>query len=168
MRRKPARTECGCEIDSRAGVALMFANRRTVRIEWGDCDAAGIVFYPRYFAFFDAATHYLFEAAGWKKADLRRQFDMIGFPMVDTRAKFLLPSSFGDDIVIETRVAALRNSSFDIEHRVFKPTPEGERLAIEGFETRVWSGPHPDDPKRLKARKIPDEVLRRLSETALG
>lgn len=24
-------------------------NRRTIRIEWGDCDPAGIVFYPRYF-----------------------------------------------------------------------------------------------------------------------
>jgi 4-hydroxybenzoyl-CoA thioesterase len=142
----------------------MFANRRTVRIEWGDCDAAGIVFYPRYFAMFDASTHYLFEAAGWKKADLRAKFDMVGFPMVDTRAKFLAPSSFGDDIVIETRVAALRNSSFDIEHRVCK----GDTLAIEATETRVWTGPHPDDPKRLKARKIPDEVVRRLSEIRHG
>ena len=142
----------------------MFSNRRTVRVEWGDCDAAGIVFYPRYFAMFDAATHYLFEAAGWKKADLRREFGMIGFPMVDTRARFLAPSSYGDDIVIETRVAALRQSSFDIEHRVFK----GETLAIEGFETRVWCGPHPDDPKRLKARKIPEAVARRLSEARHG
>jgi len=142
----------------------MFANRRTVRIEWGDCDAAGIVFYPRYFAFFDASTHYLFEAAGWKKADLRAQFDMIGFPMVDTRAQFLLPSSYGDDIVIETRVAALRNSSFDIAHRVWK----GEDLAIEASETRVWSGVHPDDPKRLKARPIPDAVRRRLCEIGHG
>ena len=142
----------------------MFSNRRTVHIEWGDCDAAGIVFYPRYFAMFDASTHYLFEAAGWKKSDLRAKFDMIGFPMVDTRAKFLIPSSYGDDIVIETRVAAIRNSSFDIEHRVYK----GEQLAIEGFETRVWSGAHPEDPNRLKARKIPDEVVRRLSEPRDG
>ena len=138
----------------------MFASRRTVHIEWGDCDAAGIVFYPRYFAMFDASTHYLFEAAGWRKADLRARFDMIGFPMVDTQAKFLLPSSYGDDIVIETRIAAIRNSSFDIEHRMFK----AQMLAIEGFETRVWSGSHPEDPKRLKARKIPDEIVRAISE----
>ena len=138
----------------------MFTTRRTVRIEWGDCDAAGIVFYPRYFAMFDAATHHLIEAAGWKKAELRRAFGIIGFPMVDTRAKFLLPSSYGDDILIETRVAALRRSSFDIEHRVFK----GETVAIEAFETRVWSGLHPDDPSRMKGYEIPDTVRRRLSE----
>ena len=26
-----------------------FTNTRTVRIEWGDCDPAGIIFYPTYF-----------------------------------------------------------------------------------------------------------------------
>ena len=141
----------------------MLVNRRTVRIEWGDCDPAGIVFYPRYFAMFDASTSYLFEAAGWKKPDLLREFDIVGYPMVDTRAKFILPSSFGDDIVIETRIAAFRNSSFDVEHRAFKPGPRGEELAIEASETRVWTGRHPEDPGRLKSRGIPEIVRRRLS-----
>ena len=141
----------------------MLVNRRNVRIEWGDCDPAGIVFYPRYFAMFDASTSYLFEAAGWKKPDLLREFEIVGYPMVDTRAKFMLPSSFGDDITIETKIAAFRNASFDVEHRVFKPVGGGE-LAIEAFETRVWAGRHPDDPQRLKSRPIPAAVKRRLGE----
>ena len=141
----------------------MLVNRRNVRIEWGDCDPAGIVFYPRYFAMFDASTSYLFEAAGWKKPDLLREFEIVGYPMVDTRAKFILPSSFGQDIVIETKIAAFRNSSFDVEHKVYKSG--GEELAIEAFETRVWAGPHPDDPRRLKSRAIPEVVKRRLSGT---
>jgi 4-hydroxybenzoyl-CoA thioesterase len=140
----------------------MLVNRRTVRIEWGDCDPAGIVFYPRYFAMFDASTTYLFEAAGWKKPDLLREFEIVGYPMVDTRAKFIRSSSFGEDIVIETKIAAFRNSSFDVEHRVFKPGG-GEELAIEAFETRVWVGRHPDIPRRLKSRPIPEVVKRRLS-----
>jgi len=141
----------------------MFVNRRTFRIEWGDCDAAGIVYFPRYFAMFDAATHYLFEAAGWKKADLRREFGIVGYPMVDTRAKFIVASSFGDDIVIESRIAEVRNSSFDVAHQAFKPGEGGETLAIEAFDTRVWCGLHPEDPKRLKSQKIPEIVVRRLT-----
>ena len=142
----------------------MFVNRHAVRIEWADCDPAGIVYYPRYFAMFDTATHHLFEAAGWKKRDLLSEFDIVGYPMVDTRAKFMVPSSFGDDIVIETRIATFRSSSFDVEHRVFKATEDrAEILALEGFETRVWAGPHPTDPARLKSRPIPEEVIRRLS-----
>ena len=31
----------------------MFVNRRDVQIQWGDCDPANIVYYPRYFAMFD-------------------------------------------------------------------------------------------------------------------
>ena len=142
----------------------MLVNRRKVRIEWADCDAAGIVFYPNYFAMFDSSTHHLFEAAGWKKKDLIREFEIVGYPMVDTRAKFMVPSSFGDDVIIETRVSEFRKSSFDVEHRLLKPMPDGtEVLAIEGFETRVWVGPHPDDATKLKSRPIPDEVIRRLS-----
>ena len=39
----------------------MLKNTRTIRIQWGDCDPAGIVFYPRYFEWFDACTILLFE-----------------------------------------------------------------------------------------------------------
>jgi 4-hydroxybenzoyl-CoA thioesterase len=141
----------------------MLVNRYAVRIEWADCDAAGIVYYPRYFAMFDTATHHLFEAAGWKKRDLISEFDIAGIPMVDTRAKFATPSSFGDDVVIETRIAAFRNSSFDVEHKLLKLAESGEQLAIEAWETRVWVGRHPDDPRRLKSRPIPRRVVARLS-----
>ena len=136
-------------------------NRRTVHIEWGDCDAAGIVFYPRYFAMFDASTMALFESVGWPKKKLMQAFNFRGWPMVDTRARFILPSSYGDDIVIETTVTAFRRSSFDVAHKVWR----GPDLAIEGWETRVWTGPHPDDPGRLKSTPMPAAVIRSLGGT---
>lgn len=142
----------------------MFVNRRSVRIEWGDCDAAGIVFYPRYFAMFDSSTHHLFDAVGWKKRDLIAEFDIIGYPMVDTGAKFFVPSTFGDDVVIETRVVKFGRSSFEIAHRLLRPGPDGgEIVAIEAREVRVWAGRDPDDPKKMKPKAIPQEVIRRLS-----
>ena len=33
-----------------------------VTVEWGDCDPAGIVYYPSYFRWCDQATYRLFEA----------------------------------------------------------------------------------------------------------
>ena len=39
----------------------MFSNTRTTRVEWGDCDPAGIIFYVRYFDFFDVSTTMLLE-----------------------------------------------------------------------------------------------------------
>jgi 4-hydroxybenzoyl-CoA thioesterase len=133
----------------------MLINRRVVRIEWGDCDPAGIVWYPRYFGMFDAATASLFEKAGWLKPVMLARFDAVGFPMVDTRAQFHIPSKYGEDIIIESQIAAWRRSSFDVAHRVFK----GDKLAIEASEIRVWVGKHPDDPTAIKSRPIPEEVI---------
>ena len=54
----------------------MLTNRRDVEIEFGDCDPAGIVYYPNYFRMFDASTAHLFEAAlGMKKIVWIRRFE---------------------------------------------------------------------------------------------
>jgi 4-hydroxybenzoyl-CoA thioesterase len=134
--------------------------RRDVRIEWGDCDPAAIVFYPRYFAFFDANTAYLFEAAGLPKAQMVKTYDIVGIPLVDVEAKFFVPSRFGERIVVESYMAAFGRSSMKIAHRVLK---EGDRVAIQAQETRVWAGRDPDDPEGIRARAIPQGVIERFA-----
>ena len=134
----------------------MLKNARTLRIEWGDCDPAGIVFYPRYFAMFDHSTTSLISAAtGLSKYDLIQTYDFAGYPMVDTRARFMIPCRFGEDVTIESTFAKIGRSSFDIEHRVFK---KGE-LCLEGFETRVWVGRDPADATKIKSKPIPDDLV---------
>ena len=137
----------------------MLTNRRDVRIVWGDCDPEGIVFYPRYFEMFDTSTTALFERAlGMTKFQFVKAYNSVGYPMVDTRARFLLPTRYGDDVVIETTVTEIRRSSFDIRHRLMK---DGE-LAVEGFETRVWVGRDPADADKIKAKPLADEIVAKL------
>ncbi|HLX16308.1 MAG TPA: thioesterase family protein [Bradyrhizobium sp.] len=133
----------------------MFVNRRDVQIQWGDCDPANIVYYPRYFEMFDDSTSILFEAAGFSKQDLARKYGLVGIPTVDTQAKFYISSTHGDWITIESRLEGVKRSSFEVTHKVFK----GEALAIEAFETRVLVGRHPDDPARLKSAPFPREMI---------
>ena len=141
----------------------MLSNTRAVRIVWGDCDPAGIVFYPRYFEMFDASTTALFERAlGMTKYRFTKHYGVVGYPMVDTRARFILPNRYGDDVEIVSNVSAFRRSSFDIHHRILK----GGELSVEGFETRVWAARHPDDPERIKSQAIPQDVIERLSVKA--
>jgi 4-hydroxybenzoyl-CoA thioesterase len=140
--------------------AAMLVNTHEVEIEFGDCDPAGIVFYPNYFRMFDAATARLFEAAlGMKKIAWTRRFGIVGIPMVDTSAKFIKPVRFGDVVRIESAVQAFRRSSFDVEHRLFN----GGELAVEGRETRVWVGKDEADPHRLRSQPIPNEVIAAFS-----
>jgi 4-hydroxybenzoyl-CoA thioesterase len=137
----------------------MFVNRREVTIEWGDCDPAGIVFFPNYLKYFDAATNALFlSALGLNKYEMIQKYGIAGIPLVDVGARFFIPSVFGEVVTVESTVAEIKRSSFRMQHRLLK----GEALAIEGFETRVWTGRDPDDPAKLKSRPMPDEVIERL------
>jgi 4-hydroxybenzoyl-CoA thioesterase len=138
----------------------MLTNTRTTRIEWGDCDPAGIIFYARYFDIFDVSTTVMLERAlGMKKIEYLKAYNFLGHPLVETRAKFRLPTRFGDEVTIETALVACGRSSFKIEHRL----SHAGALAVEGSETRVWVVRHPDDPKRLRPQPIPAEVVARLT-----
>jgi len=134
----------------------MFTHQRELRIEWGDCDPADIVFYPRYFAFFDASTGVLFEAMGCSLRDVRRQANQVGFPMVDTRSQFYKPSKYGDIVLIESQISEVGHASFGIQHRLFN---DG-KLAVECSEKRVWAGLN--EQGELKAQAIPDSVRKRM------
>ena len=110
----------------------MLVSRRDVEISWGDCDPADIVYFPNYFRWFDASTAHHFATAGLPKPELIRRYNVVGFPMVDTSAKFYVPSKHGDVVNITTRITRFGRSSFDLEHRLFR----GKTLAVEGFEKR--------------------------------
>jgi 4-hydroxybenzoyl-CoA thioesterase len=141
----------------------MLMVRREVRIEWGDCDPAGIVFYPRYFAMFDNSTSALMESAlGMRKFEAQRTYDFAGFPLVATRGKFLIPTRYGDDVVIETEVSDVRRSSVDIVHRLLK----AGQLAVDASETRVWVGPFAAERGMFRAQPIPEKVVDRFRMVA--
>ena len=136
----------------------MLSNRREIHVEWGDCDPAGIVYYPRFFEYFDACTNALFEKAGFRKAEMLKTFGLLGIPMVDTRAQFYVAASFGETVTVETRIVAWGRSSFQVEHKLYK----ANELAAEGTEKRVWTVRDPLSQKAMRSEPIPDDVKARF------
>src|SRR5262245_51606086 len=133
----------------------MLTNTRTIRVQWGDCDPAGIVFYPRYFEWFDACTILLFEkATGMTKIRMLEKYGGAGLALLEARAAFKVASHYGEDIDITTEVTEFKRSSFFVRHTVMK----GGIPALEGFETRLWTVRDPADPKRLKSGAMPADV----------
>jgi 4-hydroxybenzoyl-CoA thioesterase len=98
----------------------MLINRREVRVEWGDCDPGGIVYYPRYFEYCDACTNALFQRAGLPKPFLLEQYNIAGIPLVGSQARFLLPSQFGDTLTVESCIVEWGRGSFSVRHRMLK------------------------------------------------
>jgi 4-hydroxybenzoyl-CoA thioesterase len=142
----------------------MLINRREVRVEWGDCDPGGIVYYPRYFEYCDACTNALFECAGLPKPLLLRQYGIAGIPLVESRACYLLPSQFGETLTVESSILEWGRGSFSVRHRMLK---DGA-LAVEILEKRVWVVRAADAPVRFKSAAIPQEVKERFTTSATG
>jgi 4-hydroxybenzoyl-CoA thioesterase len=134
-------------------------NRKTIQIEWGDCDPAQIVYFPRYLEYFDACTTALFKKAGLSKRQMLKAYEIVGIPLVDLRASFKVPSRFSDTVIVESEITEWRRSSFSVRHRLFNRNV----LAVECFEIRVWAAVSPMDPERIESKPVPSEVIEKFS-----
>jgi 4-hydroxybenzoyl-CoA thioesterase len=137
----------------------MLVSHKKLLVEWGHCDPAGIVFFPQYLAWFDDCTTSLLLDAGMPIHSLFKEHGVIGVPVVDVRARFILPSKFGDELDAESTVTEFGRSSFVVRHQLTK----AGALAVEGYTKRVWTGLDPHDPSKMKSRPLPKEVIARLS-----
>ena len=138
---------------------MNITNRKTIDIEWGDCDPAQIVYYPRYLAYFDACTTALFKKAGLSKRQMLKTYQIVGVPMVDLRVSFKAPSRFSDTVVVESEITEWRRSSFCVRHRLFNKRV----LAVECLEIRVWAGLADGEAEKIEGKPVPREVIEMFS-----
>ena len=133
------------------------SNRRRVRIEFGNCDPAQIVYYPNYVVWVDQSTHHLFESVGKPLRDLQSRLN-VQVPLVDLNVKFIGPAAWGDEIEISSEIGRWGTKSFDVVHRI-TDAATGSPI-LEARETRVCVEIDPVTPKNIKSRTVPDEVKR--------
>ena len=132
----------------------------SVRVEFGDCDPAQIVYFPNYFRWFDASTFNFFRHCGlpeWR--ELEKVHGLMGFPVVDVSCKFMRPASVGDRLEVHTTLEEWRDKSFVMKHDLRR----GEERIAEGREIRVFAQRDPADPTRIKAVPAPEEIRRMTS-----
>jgi len=90
-----------------------------------------------------------------------RTYGIMGIPLVEAHARYIAPSSFGDTLLVETRITEWKSSSFSVQHKLYR----GEILAVEATEVRVWTVRADSDPKRMESRPIPREVIERFTSS---
>jgi len=122
-------------------------------LQWGECDPAGIIYYPTYFRWFDEATWALFASVGWNVK--RFQKEGIRFPAVHVACNFEAPPEQGERCEIVSRIARFGSKSFVVAHDVVRA--DGVRLA-SGSETRVWGRFVAGEGASMKGEVIPDAV----------
>lgn len=119
-----------------------------------------MVFYPRYYQWFDACTHAMLTRVGLEHHRLRRSYGIIGAPLVQATARFRSPATYGDTLTAHSRVSRIGERSFTVLHRFFV----GERVVVDGEEIRVWAAGSSEAPLELHAVAIPANVRDLLTD----
>ena len=131
--------------------------RFACQVHWGDCDPAGMIFYPTYFRWVDAASWALFESVGLSPQWMKREH--IAMPLVAAQCEFLAPAVQGDRCEVRSRITRFGGKSFTVEHEIVRN--DGTPLA-KAQETRVWGRYVGGPGSPLKGETIPDDVKARF------
>jgi len=126
-------------------------------VQWGDTDAAGIVFYPNYFRWFDHAALEFLRSLGLPLETLKAQYQVV-VPIIEAGCRFQKPLRYHDLLNIETIATEVRTRSFRLEHRVSR---NDEMVGI-GYEVRGLARIPTDDESKLELVPIPDPIRRLL------
>ena len=126
-----------------------------VEVMFGDCDPAGIVFFPNFSKWMDASSLNFFVKRGvptWR--DLYKTTGIIGTPLLEINTRFISPATYGERLRVHTSIQAWRRKVFIQKHIVKR----GDTLICEGTETRAFCIRHPDNPDRIKAIAVPEDI----------
>jgi 4-hydroxybenzoyl-CoA thioesterase len=128
---------------------------KPVRVRFKDCDAAGIVFFPRYFEMLnDLVEDWFREALDWP-FDAMHGAAHTGVPTVDLNSRFVAPSRLGEVLTAELRLARLGGSSFTLQVR-FLGADGGPRVEMEQRLVCV-------DTARMAPTPLPERVRAAMS-----
>jgi 4-hydroxybenzoyl-CoA thioesterase len=100
-------------------------------VTFGDCDPAGIVFYPHYFAWFDRTFHDWLRKFGGH-AEVCKSLGAVGLGLMEVNAKFRAPLRDGDTLNIHLSIEAW-------DRKALRLTYDGQiagRSALVGQEVR--------------------------------
>jgi 4-hydroxybenzoyl-CoA thioesterase len=130
-----------------------------IEVRFGDCDPAGLVYYPALFHYCHAAMEEFFAArCGTSYARLMAE-RRLGFPTVNVRAEFSAPFVYGDAALVEVWVSAVGRTSVTFEYRL--------RRAADG--ALCASATHVQVAMDLDARRavpVPEEFRRAFERSA--
>ena len=132
----------------------------TVYVTFGDCDPAGIVFFPNFSRWMDTASLSFFMQCGvppWRELETTR--GIVGTPLLEINTKFMKSATYGETLVVATHVEEWRAKVVVQMHRITRARADGgEDLICEGREVRAFVQRDANDRDRLRAIPVPEDI----------
>lgn len=124
-----------------------------LKVRFNEVDAAGIVFYPRFFDYFHMAFEDFFGAATDIPYPVWIRDRRIGWPSVHIQADYRAPLCYGDEFTIELGFRSLGRSSFVCVYRAVSEEVVHAEAEITVVTTKLDG---------MRSIPIPEEVRQAL------
>ncbi|MFW0883553.1 acyl-CoA thioesterase [Candidatus Acidulodesulfobacterium sp. H_13] len=120
-----------------------------LKVRYEETDAMSVVYYGKYFVFFEVARTEYLKNIGHNYVDIEE--NGFYFMVVESNCKYYNPARYDDDLRIFTKIEYVRNSSFNFLYEVVKEKNGGKIRIAKGNTVLVCVS-----NKDFKPRRIPE------------
>ena len=122
-----------------------------VKVEWGDCDPYGIVFYPNFYKWMDSSQWNYFNKIKQPITRLEKIYGIVGLPLLHTEATYIAACYREDLLKVETTLVKITKSTLKLEHVIKRK----DKTVCYGYETRIWA-------KNIGGRIVSEHIPREI------
>jgi 4-hydroxybenzoyl-CoA thioesterase len=127
------------------------------RLNWSECDPAGIIFFPHYAAWAVDGLNQMLQSGGYAPNRSLANGEAEGIPCVEFNMRFFDAPRLYSIVQHDISIRRIGTTSFTAFHRF---SADGVTFA-EALDTRVWSVHGKDG---LRKSPLPGEVIRIFNE----
>ncbi len=127
-------------------------NKTNIRVRYAETDQMGVVYYANYFIWMEIGRTELLRESGITYKNLEETGVIL--PVTKAFAKYIAPSFYDDDILIQSAVTKLSGPRIKIDYRLFR---NENQLICLGFTEHVFIS-----RETRKIVKAPDFLVKNI------
>ncbi len=132
--------------------------RTTLRVRYAETDQMGVAYHANYFIWFEIGRVEFFRQLGYDYKQMEIADDC-HLPVVEANCRYRSPARYDDEVIVETRVTALRSYVIKFGYRLLRLDSSGEQLLAEAETVHV------SVDKQMQKRALPEKYLHGLRST---
>ena len=126
----------------------------TLRVRYAETDQMGVVYYANYFVWCEIGRVEFFRQLGYDYKQMELADDC-HLPVVEASCRYRCPARYDDEVVIETRVTALRSRVIKFGYRLLR----GDQLLAEAETVHV------SVDREMRKKALPEKYLTAIKST---
>ena len=123
-----------------------------LRVRYAETDQMGVVYYANYFVWCEIGRVEFFRQLGYDYKQMELADDC-HLPVVEASCRYRSPARYDDEVVIETRVTALRTHVIKFGYRLVRVFSDGQKLLAEAETVHV------SVDRAMQKKPLPEKYL---------